>query len=354
MKRTAGFSLIELMLALALGVVVTSGIVQLFVGNNQTYTLLTGQSRMQESARYALDFIARSARMSGYFGCDPENDKIYNSLNGVWGQLFEFNISVPIEAFDGVNNGTATGDWSPNLGVLPRMTGGATSVNTFINGNGIDLANVRPMTDFLVFRRTSIPGERIDVIIQAGDDPVIEDDGNIDLQVDDFAVISNCEQAALFRVNAINLGAGDATLVRNTGAGLFENSVGGSLSDQGIPYGSATDSQAATVGRAITEIFYIAQAAGTNNRGQVSWSLWRKVSQNAPVELIAGIEDLQVQFGIDTSGDAMANQYVTAGGIGGNPIRSIRISITANSVDVVTDQGQILRRTFTQTIAMRN
>ena len=87
MKRTAGFSLIELMLALALGVVVTSGIVQLFVGNNQTYTLLTGQSRMQESARYALDFIARSARMSGYFGCDPENDKIYNSLNGVWSGL---------------------------------------------------------------------------------------------------------------------------------------------------------------------------------------------------------------------------------------------------------------------------
>ena len=60
MRRAQGFSLIELMLALALGVVVTAGIVTLFVGNNQTYTLLNGQSRMQENARFAVDFIARA------------------------------------------------------------------------------------------------------------------------------------------------------------------------------------------------------------------------------------------------------------------------------------------------------
>ena len=47
------------------GVIVTAGIVQLFVSNDQTYTLLTGQARMQESARFALDFISRSARDAG-------------------------------------------------------------------------------------------------------------------------------------------------------------------------------------------------------------------------------------------------------------------------------------------------
>ena len=86
MRRAQGFSLIELMLALALGVVVTAGIVTLFVGNNQTYTLLNGQSRMQENARFALDFITRSARAAGYFGCDPEPAKIYKTLNGAWTQ----------------------------------------------------------------------------------------------------------------------------------------------------------------------------------------------------------------------------------------------------------------------------
>lgn len=62
--------MIELMLALGLGVVVTAGIVSLFVGNNQTYTLLNGQSRMQEAARFSVDFISRSARSAGYLGCD--------------------------------------------------------------------------------------------------------------------------------------------------------------------------------------------------------------------------------------------------------------------------------------------
>jgi type IV pilus assembly protein PilW len=62
MKRVGGFSLIELMLALTLGAIVTFGIVQLFVGNNQTYTMLNGQSRMQEAARFAVDFVSRSAR----------------------------------------------------------------------------------------------------------------------------------------------------------------------------------------------------------------------------------------------------------------------------------------------------
>ena len=75
-NRSAGFSLIEMLLALGLGLIVTAGVVQLFVGNNQTYSLLTGQSRLQESARYTMEFITQSARSSGYFGCDPDNDKV--------------------------------------------------------------------------------------------------------------------------------------------------------------------------------------------------------------------------------------------------------------------------------------
>ena len=63
----AASRLIELMLALALGIVVTAGIVTLFVGNNQTYTLLNGQSRMQENARFALDFIKEQSRSSGFY-----------------------------------------------------------------------------------------------------------------------------------------------------------------------------------------------------------------------------------------------------------------------------------------------
>ncbi len=78
--RSKGFSLIELMLALALGLVVVTGIVQLFVGNSQTYAVLEGQSRLQENARFAFDFISRSAQTAGFWGCAPERANVVKGL----------------------------------------------------------------------------------------------------------------------------------------------------------------------------------------------------------------------------------------------------------------------------------
>src|SRR5258705_10356383 len=106
-RRMGGFSLIELMLALALGVVVTLGIVQLFVGNSQTYTLLNGQARMQENGRVALDLITASVRSAGYLGCAPEQPNIVKNLRGNWNLLFEFDVTRPVQG----NRGNAAGTW---------------------------------------------------------------------------------------------------------------------------------------------------------------------------------------------------------------------------------------------------
>jgi type IV pilus assembly protein PilW len=356
-RRSKGFSLIELIIALGLGVVVTAGIVTLFVGNNETYSLLNNQARLQENARYALDFVSRSARSAGYFGCDPEPTKIYNSLNGAWTQLFEFNISTPIQAFNGINNGTGVNDWLPALTPLPRETGGAT-VNAFINGNGIVTANLRPLTDVLVLRHVEAPGAPIAQIVQASDNPVVNvPAGGLTFGVDDFVAINNCEQASVFRVTALAVAGATATLTRGTGGAIYQNAPAKNLSEQGVPYGEATNAQGSAVGRVLTDIYFIAAGAGTNNRGATPWSLWRKVSEDPPVELVEGVEDLQVLFGIDTTPTnnvASANRYVTFDQVGANPIRSLRVTLTSNSVDVVPDTGQPLRRTFSQTISFRN
>jgi type IV pilus assembly protein PilW len=357
--RNSGFSLVELLLALGLGLVVTSGIVQLFVGNNQTYTMLMGQSRLQEGARFSLDFISRSARSTGYFGCDPETDKIYNTLNGPWTDVYEFDLSTPIEAYNYSGNGiaTAVGDWTPALNPLPRKTGATTSVNTFVDGTGIDLATVAPSTDIIVFRRVDIPGSRIAGVVQPGDNPVVIDDGNVNIQANDFAVISNCEQAALFRVTGVAVGA-NITLSRASGAGTYENSAAKTLSDENIPYGNAINGQGSTVGRVITDIYFIADGAGTNNVGATPLSLWLRSGINAPVELVEGIRDLQVRFGVDntpTDPIRAPNRYVDFDAINANDIvRTMRIEVTASTVDVITNGNTPVTRTFVQTISMRN
>ena len=357
--QSAGFSLIELMLAMGLGLIVTYGIVQLFIGNSQTNALLTGQSRLQENARYALEFISQSARTAGYFGCDPDADKIYNTLNASWNQVFEFNITRPIEAFDyvGDGNSTAPGAWAPSIAPLPRMTG-CGSINTFKDGTGIDLSEVVPGTDMVVFRRVEIPGYRTADIVQPTANPVVEDNGEMDIAVDDFVVISNCEQAALFRVTGLTGGAGGTTLVRGTGAGLYDNAATETLSELGVPFGDAVSSQGTVVGRVATDIYYIAQGAGTNNRDQRTLALWRRSGTAAPVELVEGVRDLQIRFGIDNTPhdniDA-PNRYVDFDGLGSNDVvRAMRVEITASTVDVVTDSDQPVQRTFSTTISLRN
>src|SRR5690554_2018743 len=98
--RSGGFSLVELLLALALGLVVVTGIVQLFVGNSQTYNILNGQARLQESARFALEFISQTARSAGYLGCAPQPDKLVRGLRGDWDQLPEFDVTRIVQGYD--------------------------------------------------------------------------------------------------------------------------------------------------------------------------------------------------------------------------------------------------------------
>jgi type IV pilus assembly protein PilW len=61
-----GLSLVELMVALVLGLVLMTGVLQVFLSSRQTYSANEAMARMQENGRFALEFISRSARLAGY------------------------------------------------------------------------------------------------------------------------------------------------------------------------------------------------------------------------------------------------------------------------------------------------
>ena len=344
------------MLALGLGVLVAAGAARLFADSQRAYTLLHGQTRMQESARQALDFIARSVRSAGYLGCRSSPGAVRNALNGAWDDMFEINVSVPVEAFDGMDGRGSPDSWTPSLPAslapLPRRAAGG-SRNALVHGRGIDIGAVLPRTDVLVLRRVAAPGARIAAMAAPDGFPVVEDDGELGIEADDFAVISDCRQAALFRVNRIERGDGVATLVRAAGSGLFDNAAGALLSATDTPYGGALDPEGAAVFGVVTEIYFIARGTGRNNVGSVPASLWRKTTTDAPVELIQGVEDLQVRLGLDGNGDRAVDRYALPGEVAGQDVRSIDVRVTANSVDAV-DGTEPMRRTFSRVIALRN
>jgi len=358
--RQHGLSLVELLLALGLGIIVVTGIVQLFVGNSQTYGLINGQSRMQENARYAMAFISRATRNSGFLGCAPEFDNVVRGLRGNWGNIPEFDLTQTVQGF----NGNADGTWTPVLTTLPR-TEGASNFNVHTAGNGIDTNVLIDETDVLVLRSVRGPGLQLASVLQPTAQPnVAAPGGDPDLDDGDVIFISDCEQGAMVRVTGVVPGTDEATLqLATTAAGtFFENAdtvegptgfVPFTLSFLGRSYGEET-----TVGAVETTIFFIAPSAGDDRQGNTPNALWQKAGTDAPVELVQGVDDLQVRYGIDTTladGIANANQYVEFNDVpNANQIVSIRVTIAVNSIDAVTDDGQRLERTFSRTISMRN
>lgn len=84
-KVEQGFSLIELMIAMLLGLILIGGVINLFLASSQTYRLQESMFRVQESGRFALDFMLRDLRDAGFQDLVPVNASRDTSIIAVQG-----------------------------------------------------------------------------------------------------------------------------------------------------------------------------------------------------------------------------------------------------------------------------
>jgi type IV pilus assembly protein PilW len=63
-----GLSLVELMIAITLSLVVTMVAIQVFSGSKQSFRVQESQSRLQENARFAIEYLGRSIRQTDFWG----------------------------------------------------------------------------------------------------------------------------------------------------------------------------------------------------------------------------------------------------------------------------------------------
>ena len=72
LKRMSGLSLIELMIGLVISSILMIGVSNIYFNSRESDTFTNELSRIQETGRQAIDFLARDIRMAGYQGCmDP-------------------------------------------------------------------------------------------------------------------------------------------------------------------------------------------------------------------------------------------------------------------------------------------
>lgn len=66
--RQAGFSLVELMVGVVIGLFVTGVVITMFVQSKRNYNQDEGFARLQENGRYAIQLLARDLAMAGFLG----------------------------------------------------------------------------------------------------------------------------------------------------------------------------------------------------------------------------------------------------------------------------------------------
>lgn len=70
-----GLSLIELLVAMAIGLILLLGVSQVFLSSRQTFITNDAMTKLQENGRFALEFISNTARQAGYLSPGSTDDR---------------------------------------------------------------------------------------------------------------------------------------------------------------------------------------------------------------------------------------------------------------------------------------
>lgn len=146
-RRQLGLSLIELMIALVIGLLLIGGLIQIYLSSKQSYNAQEQLARMQEGGRYAMDLITRDLRRSGFWGGNVDLFTIagdpgpappaHNCSTAAWGRMVNWRVS-------GVNHTATPGNYAAcatghiaNTDILAIRYAGPEAVAALPLGSGL-------------------------------------------------------------------------------------------------------------------------------------------------------------------------------------------------------------------------
>lgn len=340
--KQSGLTLLELLISMTVGMMLITGIIQLMANNKQHYLFQSELARMQENGRYALSVLRQELQMAGASGCSASS-QVNNLLDtdptsGYSDTLY--NLSQPVGGWEYIEAGfeTAPGD----AFTLTDVLSGA--VNNWDNGSAASSAldtslnnKVYKSSDVLVVKRAEPALDLTNTT--AFTFPTTTTSFSVSENVDDgqIVVISDCSGADLFR----NCAATTPNQVARS------NCTGTPNNDTGLPLGHSYEVLAANEDATISPVSINSYYVGSGQDNTPT--LYRKnFSKGAPLNaepLVEGIESMQILYGVDTSGDSVPNQYVTAAGLGAvlgtdtyaDHVVTVRISLLLRSVEEIEE-----------------
>ena len=360
LRSVAGLSLVELLVSMVIALVVLAGVIQSFVASKQSFIQESEVAYIQENARFAVDLISRDIRQAGSWGCSGSG----NMANAFDGDLDSLVKSTAIEGFEG------------GVSTLPAY-----------------LTNADTNTDALIVRYGDTNNAQ--TVDQHTTPSAIVLASSAAYSVGEIMVLSdaNCDQAGIFAASAIN-GQTVSHAVNSdncTGmlSGTFEcgnctsssDCDDGSVGDVMATGNNALYSAGSMLLPFVGHAYFINESTFDSNLPSLHRVSITTTGGVAPTEeLVSGIEDMQISYGVDNDivADGQANRYFTAdqipddrataagGNIGWDRVVSIRIQLVMRSRNIVLPQNnttaylgntpadRFLRQIVSTTVQLRN
>lgn len=261
-RGQAGLTLIEMMTALVIGSVLLAGLTQVFVASRQGYKLSESQAYLQEAGRLTLHTITDDLRRAGYWGGNADISTLADGS------------TTAIVDPTALNFNTCANDSSWALMLEQRAFGLNDTAGTYAcvpkSGTGGYLQG-----DVLVSRHADSE-QLIDPQMDAQPNALF-----LRTNLFDGHVFVGSQQGAA--ANQVSTTGGPVSAYALSSTGFYVGDTGQTCESVAVP-----------------SLFRITlDATGTP---QVQ-------------DLISGVEDLQVQWGLDTDGDSVPNQYLDADAI---------------------------------------
>lgn len=346
--KTKGFSLVELMIALVINSFLLVAVIQLFSQSKNQYLAQENSMAMQENGRFAMDYITTDIRFSDYWGCAPDPS--------------EFNVvTAGPDANQFLNGGVFTS------GILGQEGTGYTSA---------DAAFPQASDRVTFIRAGAASGQLLRGMVDDTDEVVVGFDPGV---VGDEITISDCERADIFTISDVVAADTDGDMIDDEWTISHDpTDINGAVANSSNKLSHDYQLAAAVHGGSSSVTYLVATDPANNNIP----TLMRNFDAfGTPIPLIAGIETMQIVYGLDNNADGNVDSYVNAANVADfNTVISIQFSFLARSeqarnvvnaaipyefpgvtdMDPVTVGDQITpndnrsRRVFTATATARN
>lgn len=310
-RQQAGFNLVELLVALTIGLFMLLTLVSFYDFSRETNSQQNRLAEMQDNLRFAGDYIANQVRGSGLQGCafDPAALTTQPSVGAANAIIPILALQGGIMGVDAIENGVA-----PNLTYIdpldipnsPKIIAAPdpTSVNykkTFYTTKASPAA---PLPDRL-YLMTVVSGPHFVTAATAN---------NVTVQTTfpspfiasplRFALVISCAgggRADLFRIGSLG------TVTAPAGAGQRATQT---LNASG---GDAL-ANAYNLADVLYEVDFVAIDLFRDSNDQMAMAE-RRLAGGIRQPITEGIENLQFMYGIDNSGDGFADYFVPASGV---------------------------------------